>query len=90
MTYLQCVVRAMLGVVNTELIEVQGNSAICRGGDRDPAACESVMRDSSLLARVIPITSCRAVLQFEALVAAGCRCKGHLELVTVAAREYSI
>jgi len=61
----------MFRVVNGELIEVQGNSAVCRSRDRDPAARESMMRDPSLLARVIPIAICRAVLQFEAFVTAG-------------------
>jgi len=61
----------MFRVVDGELIEVQGNSAVCRCRYRDPAARESMMRDPSLFARVIPIAIRSAVLQFEAFVTTG-------------------
>jgi len=68
---LQRVARALLWVVNAEMIEIQRNGTICWNGDCDPAACKSIMKDSSLLIRVISIAIRCTVFQLKAFMVVG-------------------
>jgi len=53
------------------MIKVQRNGEVFRSGDRNPAACKSIVENSSLFTRVISIAIRCTVFQLKAFVIVG-------------------